>query len=93
VGGPLAWPTEETWVFHNSRHPRAGLDAHVALALPFTDSGNRLPTESAQDALRAFEDSLKSALDGYGELQADETHPGTRTLHYNVEIRHLDAGG
>jgi hypothetical protein len=66
-----------------ARWPR--FDTHVALALPFADRGNGLPTDEALDALRAFEDSLVPTLGGDGDLLAHETGKGVRTLHYYVD--------
>lgn len=66
-----------------ARWPR--FDTHVALALPFQDRGNGLPTDEAPAALRAFEDSLSPVLGLDGELLAHETGHGIRTLHYYVD--------
>lgn len=66
-----------------ARWPR--FDTHVALALPFPDRGNGLPTDEALAALRAFEDSLSSVLGPDGDLLAHETGGAARTLHYYVD--------
>lgn len=67
------------------RWPR--FDTHVAVTLPYAgDDGTGLPTEEALEALRAFEDGpLEGALHGNGELVAQETTGGRRTLHYYVD--------
>jgi hypothetical protein len=66
-----------------ARWPR--FDTHVALTLPFEGRGNGLPTDTALESLRSFEDGLTPLLGSDGELLAHETHRGLRTLHYYVD--------
>lgn len=67
------------------RWPR--FDTHVAIILPYdADPATGLPAEDALDALRAFEDGpVEMALHGDGELVAQETSSGRRTLHCYVD--------
>lgn len=69
----------------SARWPR--FDTYVGLQLPYAaDRATGLPTEDALEALRAFEDGPgEMALHGDGELVAQETGGGVRTLHYYVD--------
>lgn len=64
----------------------AQLDAHVAVAVPFTDrTDGGLPGPSSLQPLRDFEDHLTRRLGDSGRLVAHQTSGGMRLLHFYVD--------
>jgi hypothetical protein len=62
-----------------ARWPR--FDTHLAVTLPYEKDNVGLPTDTALQALRAFEDELATVLGADGALVAHESNRGQRTLH------------
>jgi hypothetical protein len=65
---------------HRVDYPLA--DQHVAVVLPYRDrTGQRLPTETALDALNEFEERLLTVIEPAGVLVGHESANGRRIMH------------